>query len=59
MLTFEDRKGPLLKFHRACCLVLSASGVAEYVEQLLDDADCAREDGVLASDEGVLMLVSC
>lgn len=40
----------LLKFHRACCLILAMSGVAEYVERLLDDTEELILKGVLAAD---------
>lgn len=40
----------LLRIHRACCLMLSMSGAAEYVERLLRDMDTMMERGVLAGD---------
>lgn len=49
----------LLKIHRACCLILSMSGAAEYVESVLRDTETLMESGVLAedgsSDFGLLM----
>lgn len=40
----------LLHFHRACCLILSMSGAAEYVERLLDDTEELICKGVLQAD---------
>ncbi|KAL0636405.1 hypothetical protein Q9L58_004655 [Maublancomyces gigas] len=40
----------LLKFHRACCLILAMSGAAEYVERLLDDTEELMLKGMLAAD---------
>lgn len=40
----------LLALHRACCLMLSMSGAAEYVENLLDDTEALMQKGVLAED---------
>lgn len=40
----------LLRIHRACCLMLSMSGAAEYVEKLLRDMETMMERGVLAAD---------
>lgn len=40
----------LLGIHRACCMMLSMSGAAEYVEHLLDDTETLMERGVLAED---------
>lgn len=40
----------LLHFHRACCLILSMSGAAEYVERLLDDTEQLMCKGVLQAD---------
>lgn len=40
----------LLALHRACCLMLSISGAAEYVENLLDDTEALMQKGVLAED---------
>lgn len=40
----------LLKFHRACCMMLSMSGAAEYVESLLHDTETLMQRGVLAED---------
>lgn len=40
----------LLKFHRACCLILNMSGAGEYVEKLLRDMDDLVCKGELAAD---------
>lgn len=40
----------LIALHRACCLMLSMSGAAEYVENLLRDTETLMEKGVLAGD---------
>lgn len=40
----------LLELHRACCLILSMSGAAEYVEGLLDNAETLCQRGVLGDD---------
>lgn len=40
----------LLAIHRACCMMLSISGAAEYVEALLDDTETLMQRGVLAED---------
>lgn len=48
---FADLPSPrLLAIHRACCMMLSMSGAAEYVENLLDDTETLMERGVLAED---------
>lgn len=40
----------LLALHRACCLMLSMSGAAGYVENLLHDTETLMQKGVLAED---------
>lgn len=40
----------LLAIHRACCMMLSMSGAAEYVECLLRDTETLMERGVLAEN---------
>lgn len=40
----------LLKFHRACCLILNMSGAGEYVEKLLRDMEDLVCKGGLAAD---------
>lgn len=40
----------LLKFHRACCLILNMSGAGEYVENLLRDMEDLVCKGGLAAD---------
>lgn len=42
----------LLAIHRACCMMLSMSGAAGYVESLLRDTENLMERGVLAEDGG-------
>lgn len=42
----------LLKLHRACCLILSMSGAAGYVEKVLEDAEEVLLKGELAADGG-------
>lgn len=50
-MTLTDLPSPrLLAIHRACCMMLSMSGAAEYVENLLDDTDALMQRGVLAED---------
>lgn len=49
--TLADLPSPrLLAIHRACCMMLSMSGAAEYVENLLDDTETLMQRGVLAED---------
>ena len=55
LVRFEDHSGKqislpnprLLAFHRACCLVLRASGAGDYIEEILDKFG---RIGVLSSD---------
>lgn len=39
-----------LRIHRACCMILSMSGAAGYVEKLVRDTETLMQRGVLATD---------